>query len=475
MFVDDFIQGLAGDPHRAERSAQQLWVSRAALHAIHAVFPPPDVLDHSGGKDSVSVKKLKKGDACFKLRETLLGFLMQGGSGHERTVAIPADKFGRYVERLRKALDQKSHWITFSEFQKIHGQMQHVSVAVPCLRGQMTPLNQQLSRPRSRVGLKIKSTLRATFELFVALLEDAQAYPSHITEIVGPDLPHHYGATDAAKVGSGGVWLPCTAWIHPVVWRFEWPLDIQRAIQRGEISMVDAEFAAYFIAECMIDYLTEHPIPGLSTFLFTDNSPTEAIVLRQASRVKSTMPQATLRWLALRQRHNRRGPQDIRHYEGKNNLMADFASRSFEEGYPDFDDDAFLTEFAARFPLPPQLQSWRLVRPPNAIGSAAILLLRKQVIFSSLEKTSTGSSGVALPPALAATLSSPTCKASAGPSVWAESTCSFPLLRPSGRASTTMATLLRERRSRISYRKSPASWSSMELETLAARIQDSTT
>ena len=86
-------------------------------------------------------------------------------------MAVPADKFGRYVERLRKALDQKSHWITFSEFQKIHGQMQHVSVAVPCLRGQMTPLNQQLSRPRSRVGLKIKSTLRATFELFVALLQ----------------------------------------------------------------------------------------------------------------------------------------------------------------------------------------------------------------------------------------------------------------------------------------------------------------
>ena len=68
-------------------------------------------------KPWLNAKKLKKGDACFKLRETLLGFLMQGGSGNERTVAVPADKFGRYVKRLRKALDQKSHWITFSEFQ----------------------------------------------------------------------------------------------------------------------------------------------------------------------------------------------------------------------------------------------------------------------------------------------------------------------------------------------------------------------
>jgi len=35
--------------------------------------------------------------------------------------------------------------------------------------------------------------------------------------------------------------------------------------------------------------------------------------------------------------------------------MANFASCSYEEGYPDADDEAFLTEFVERFPLPPQL------------------------------------------------------------------------------------------------------------------------
>jgi len=471
VFVDDFMQGLAGDPLRPERIAQQLWVSRAALHGIHSVFPPPEVVEHEGGKDSCSLKKLRKGDAMFKLREVLLGFMLSGGSGAERTVEIPEDKYAKYVARIKKALEQKSHWISFSEFQKIHGQLQHVSVAVPCLRGLMTPLNNVLSRSPERVGLKANSALRATFELFATLLEDAQHHPSHITEIVAPDLPHHYGMTDASGVGAGGVWLPCTAWVHPMVWRLEWPEDIKRGVRDGTISMVDCEFAAYFIEECMIDELTDEPIEGLSTFVWTDNSPTEAIVQRQATRAKSTMPEAALRWLALRQRWTRRGPQDILHWEGITNLMADFASRCYEEGFPDCDDESFLTEFKSRFPLPKQLRYWTLVRPSNAISSAAISLLRKQIACSTQAKTTIGSYGVGLPSVLAKTLSSPECRVSRGPTVWGEDTCSFPLLQPSGTVSTTMDTLLRERRSRKRYKKSPPSWTHTELETLAGHMQ----
>ena len=477
VFVDDFMQGLAGDPHRPERRDQQLWVSRAVLHAIHAVFPPPDVLDHVGGKDSISEKKLKKGDALFKLREVLLGFLMSGAAGPRRTVAVPAGKFDKYVHRLRKALQQPHHYITFSEFQKIHGQMQHVSVAIPCLRGLMTPLNMQLSRKTSTVGLRVGGTLRATFEIFATLIEDAQAHPSHIAEIVPPDLPHYHGTTDASGVGAGGVWLPCTEWLHPTVWRIEWPDDIKRAIQEGALSMVDCEFVAYFIAECMIDDLSQRPVAGLSTFLWTDNSPTEAIVQRQASRAKSTMPETCLRWLALRQRWTRRGPQDIKHYEGKRNLMADFGSRSFSEGYPDTPegDDAFLTEFDSRFPLPPQLHYWTCVHPSKEISSAAFSLLRKQYNHEILETTVLGSFGVGLPTVLAKTLSSPESRTTVGPTTWGESGCSFPLLLPCGTVCTTVATNLRERRSRIRFSESPRSWTSTDLETLASAIRPPTT
>ena len=145
-------------------------------------------------------------------------------------MSIPSKKFDRYATRLIKALQQTNNCIAFREFQRIHGQMQHVSLAVPCLRGLMTPMNQVLAKPQSTVGLRQGGTLRATFETFVMLLEDAQKHPSHITEIIGPNLPHVNGTMDASGAGAGGVWLPCTRWLHPVVWRVEWPWDIQQAV-----------------------------------------------------------------------------------------------------------------------------------------------------------------------------------------------------------------------------------------------------
>jgi len=137
--------------------------------------------------------------------------------------------------------------------------------------------------------------------------------------------------------------------MHPVVWCCEWPEDITQGVRDGTISMVDCEFAAYFIGECMLDELSEWPIAGLSSFLWMDNSPTEAIVLRQAPRAKSTMPAATFRWLALRQ------PRATRHQTLGREIKPDgrLLSRSYKEGYPDADDDAFLMEFVERFPLPP--------------------------------------------------------------------------------------------------------------------------
>ena len=77
------MNGLAGDPKRQSRRQEQLWFARATMHAIHAVFPPPDV-PGVGSKDSVSEKKLRKGDAQFKLKEELQGFEFCGtASGPE--------------------------------------------------------------------------------------------------------------------------------------------------------------------------------------------------------------------------------------------------------------------------------------------------------------------------------------------------------------------------------------------------------
>jgi hypothetical protein len=36
--------------------------ARALFHAVHAIFPPPDITGHKNCKDSFSVKKLEQGN-----------------------------------------------------------------------------------------------------------------------------------------------------------------------------------------------------------------------------------------------------------------------------------------------------------------------------------------------------------------------------------------------------------------------------
>ena len=155
------------------------------------------------------------------------------------------------------------------------------------------------------------------------------------------------------------------------------PPDLTRAVQDGSLTMVDCEFAGYFIANCMLHDMAGQggTLAGMNSHFPSDNSPTVGIMRRQASRAQSCMPSRTLRWLARRQRHFRTGPQTVQHWPGEKNTMADFPSRSYEEGFGAQADHRFFEEFTNRYPLPPQLKSWRLVQPRIEICSAAFLLL----------------------------------------------------------------------------------------------------
>jgi hypothetical protein len=63
VFIDDFCNRIASPLNRPWKGPEQEWVARANLHGIHGIFPSPEVLQHEGGKDSISEKKLEKGDA----------------------------------------------------------------------------------------------------------------------------------------------------------------------------------------------------------------------------------------------------------------------------------------------------------------------------------------------------------------------------------------------------------------------------
>jgi hypothetical protein len=186
---------------------------------------------------------------------------------------------------------------------------------------------------------------------------------------------------DVATVGARGVWLPGTDFIWPTVWRLKWPPDIKQAIRDGTLSMANCESAAYFVQECIRDHLLDGKVTGVFTHNFSDNTPTVGRITCHTSGGESSFTEEMLHCLGIRQLVTGRGPADCTHWPGKENLMGDIPSCSFEEGFPEGTDEQFLAHFTNPFPLPlpfspnSQPSSWRLVTPPSGIVSAMISLL----------------------------------------------------------------------------------------------------
>jgi hypothetical protein len=190
VFVDDFCNSLGGPPQRPHKRQEQQWVAQANLHGIHGIFPSPEVIHHAGGKDSISMKKLAKGDACWKPEEELLGVLFHGWVGKDRMISLPPSKYQKYRDTLMGALDAPRGIIAFNQFRKLHGQIQYDTSVIPCMKFLMTPLNCHLTRQGEAVGLGKDNPLRRTILRLHLLLDIAQAQPTHILAIVTPDLPH---------------------------------------------------------------------------------------------------------------------------------------------------------------------------------------------------------------------------------------------------------------------------------------------
>jgi hypothetical protein len=127
VFVDDFIQAIAGPSERPSLGAEERWLTRATLHGIHSVFPSPEITQHTGGGDRISLKTLIANDGRFLLDKLILGFAFNGKSSSMRTVGLSHDKATAYISDIRNALDQPQRYISKPEFQKLHGRLNHAS------------------------------------------------------------------------------------------------------------------------------------------------------------------------------------------------------------------------------------------------------------------------------------------------------------------------------------------------------------
>ncbi|KAL7546138.1 hypothetical protein ACHAWF_014914 [Thalassiosira exigua] len=77
--------------------------SRAILHGIHSVFPPPAITGHAG-EDPVSLKKLLAGEGLWEVRKEVLGWMMDGAT---RCIELTEKKQEAILHELRIVLRKK--------------------------------------------------------------------------------------------------------------------------------------------------------------------------------------------------------------------------------------------------------------------------------------------------------------------------------------------------------------------------------
>ena len=113
VYVDDFVQMAQTTARSALRHC-----SRALLHGIHSVFPPPAVTGHTG-EDPVSLKKLDEGDGLWEVRKEELGWMLDGAS---RCIELAEKKQDAILAEIKAVLRMKGG-VPFKRFEKLLGRL----------------------------------------------------------------------------------------------------------------------------------------------------------------------------------------------------------------------------------------------------------------------------------------------------------------------------------------------------------------
>ena len=386
VYIDDFIQlAQTCDPTRLTH------LSRALLHAIHAVFPPPAITGHDG-EDPVSLKKLRQGEGTWDTRKEILGWVFDGA---RRCIELPDSK----VERLTSELQQmaRKRMVPRKLFEQLRGRLRHACIGIPAGKGLMGPIDAALRGDKRWIRIKGNQLLRDALQDFATIIKVLGQRPTHCRELVATE-PGYVGFCDASTLGAGGVWFAGTKSLNPIVWRVEWPEDIRNNVvsfgnPNGTITNSDLEMAGMVLHYVVLEHLVD--LRHVHVAAWCDNTPTVSWTNKLSSS-KSTTAGRLTRALAMRIHANHASPLVSVSIAGVQNVMADVASRTFSrhtvsDSTFKISDSEFLQMFASKFPL--QDTSWNIFRLSNKLSSRVFSELRGQTstLGSWLRLTTKGS------------------------------------------------------------------------------------
>ena len=355
VFVDDFCGTLQDTPCNPATNQR-----RVLFHNLDRVFRKNDCGDPAVRKEPNAINKLEKGDASLNTCKRALGWDLDGKN---RLLKVPPHRVERAATTLRTLAGQSRAGHT--TWQSMLGDLRNLTPGIPGGRGQFSLLQAALTAAdQNRV--RITKAVKAQLEDLRYLVLDLERRPTHVNELVPKSQPLYMGASDAAKPGMGGVWLPHVSEAHrvnPLVWRQPFERGIQQQVvsaanPRGTISNSDLELAATIAQQAVLAH--HYPVAKSTTHSYCDNTP--AVSWQQRGSTTTTGPAAyLLRVGAMHQRHHQYLSR-IEYLPGPVNVMADDASRRW-----DLSDESLLTHFNTRYP---QRLPWRLSNPPQRLNSA---------------------------------------------------------------------------------------------------------
>ena len=352
VFVDDFIQLAQGGQKRLTR------LRACLLDAIDQVLAQPG--SDSYRNEAVSLKKLLKGDGSWATRKIILGWLLDTV---RQTIELPAHRKEALAEIFKDLATTRR--VSFKKWQRYVGQLRFVSTAIPGSASMFSALQMALNAAKGN-RVRITAALRKHIQAFASLAASLSHRPTHLAEIV-PQLPSLLGATDAAKMGMGGVFFDHTG--QGYVWRYPFPDDIQANLVStdnlsGTVTNSDLEQAGLIGQLCV---MSDHFHVRYSTIVNgTDNTPAVSRVAKGA--VTGSEIAANLCHLAASHQRHHRYCHKAYYLPGEENVMADDASR-----LQHLTDLSFLSHFDQHYP---QDKPWVLLPLKTRHASQMISALR---------------------------------------------------------------------------------------------------
>lgn len=347
IFVDDFIGMGQNDPQNPLEN------QRAALsHNIDKIFRPNRATDSPYRKEPQSLSKMEKGDCSWHTKKEALGWNWGATS---RTLQLKQKRVEKALQLLQEVLNCKR--VSLKRWQQILGVLRSLQPGMTGSEGNFSLLQDALVKQvNKRVYLSI--AVKEQLHVFREFLEGHEIRPTNLEELI-PGRDIHIGACDAAKAGRGGVWF--TDGGQALIWRAPYPPAIQAQViseknPQGKLTNSDLELEGTILHHWVLGKLV--PVKGETTYTACDNTP--AVSWRQKGSATSNKAKARLLRLASGLRREQGAHHRIGHISGKDNRMADDASRLWH-----LSDEKLLTYFDSTYP---QSTSWQLFRIPTEIN-----------------------------------------------------------------------------------------------------------